>query len=138
MATPILTRNALVTVVVDGVSYGTWITKTGGQVEADGQKIRLGGMGPEVAVGGPSSRENVTVSRAFDDYMAVKYKTLETKNGWASMSVTHTPLKIDKTPLGDSITYTGILNRVTVPEVDDNAAEVSFIELELLANELAG
>jgi hypothetical protein len=133
-----LTRNALVTVVVDGTTYGTWITKSGGQVEADGQKTRLGGMSSEIALGGPASRENVTVSKLFDAVMQTKYKVLETKVGTASMTVTYTPLGNDKRPVGDAITYSGILNRVTVPEADDNAAETAMIELELLANELAG
>jgi hypothetical protein len=70
--------------------------------------------------------------------MQAKYKTLETQVGTASMSVTYTPLGNDKKPSGDATTYSGILNRVTVPEADDNASEVAQIELELLANELAG
>ena len=130
-----LQRNALVTVVVDGESLGTFITKTGGQTEADGQKTRLGGMSDEVALGGPASTENVVVSRVFDTYMQAKAKGLRAKVGLASMSVSYTPLGNNRQPSGPSETYTGILNRVTIPEADDNSSDVAMIELELLTNQ---
>lgn len=130
-----LQRNALVTVVVDGDSLGTFVTKSGGQTEADGQKTRLGGMSDEVALGGPASTENVVVARVFDTYMQAKAKALRSKVGLASMSVTHTALGNDKKPTGYSETYTGILNRVTLPDADDNSSEVAMIELELLTNQ---
>ena len=133
-----LTRNALVTVVVDGVSLGTWISKSGGQTEADGQKTRLGGMSSEIALGGPASTENVTVSRLFDTYMQTKYKDLRSGVGRFSMSVTHTPLGNNKQPSGPSETFTGVLNRVTPPEADDNSADTAMIELEMLSNESVG
>lgn len=130
-----LKRNALVTVIVDGESLGTWVTKTGGQTTADGQKTRLGGMSDEVALGGPASTENPVVSRVFDTFMQARYKALRAKTGLASMSVTYTPLGNDKKPSGPAETYTGILNRVTPPDADDNASDVAMIELELLANQ---
>lgn len=131
-----LTRNALVSVVVDGVSLGTWISRSGGQTEADGQKTRLGGMSAEVALGGPASTENVTVARVFDTFMQTKYKALRSRVGLAIMFVSHTPLDNNKQPSGPSETYSGVLQRVTPPEADDNDAEVSMIELELSCNEV--
>lgn len=130
-----LQRNALVTVVVDGESLGTWISKTGGQTSAEGQKTRLGGMSPEVALGGPATTDNVVVSRLYDTYMQSKAKGLRSKVGAAPMSVSYTPLGNDKKPSGPTETYTGILNRVTTPDADDNSSDKAMIELELLTNE---
>lgn len=129
-----LQRNALVTVTVNGESLGIWTTKTGGQTAADGQKTRVGGMSDEVALGGPATTENVVVSRLYDTYMQAKVHGLRALVGLGSMSVTTTPLGNDKQPSGPSDTYTGILNRVTPPDADDNSNNVAMIELELLTN----
>lgn len=130
-----LQRNALVTVVVDGESLGTFITKTGGKTSADGKKTRLGGMSSEVALGGPASTDDITVSRVFDTFMQARAKRLRSRVGLAPMSVTHTPLGNDKKPSGPAETYTGILNGVTTPDADDNSSDVAMIELDLLANQ---
>lgn len=130
-----LNRNALVTVTVENVSLGIFITKSGAQLEADGLKTRLGGMSDEVALGGPASRENVTVARMFDTFMQSKAKWLDSLVGTGSMSVTYTPLGNNKQPSGPSFTYTGVLNRVTLPEADDNGNDRADIELELLSNQ---
>jgi hypothetical protein len=130
-----LTRNALVTVVVDGESLGTFITKSGGAVTADGKKIRLGGMSDEVALGGPASVDDLTVTRLNDTFMQARSKRLKSRVGLASMSVTYTPLGNDKQPSGPSETYTGILNGHTTPEADDNSSDPAMVELVLLANQ---
>lgn len=129
-----LQRNALVTVTVGSESLGTWITKTGGQTEADGQKTRLGGMSDEVALGGPASVENIVVSRVFDIYMQGKLKSLRAGVGSAKMSVTYNVLNNAKVTTY-SETYSGILNRVTPPEADDNSSDVAYVELELLTDQ---
>lgn len=130
-----LTRNALVTVTVENVNLGIWTSKSGGQTEADGQKTRLGGMSNEVALGGPASTENVTVAKLYDTFMQSKRKWLRSLVGTGSMSVSVTPLGNNKQPSSDTDTWTGILNRVTLPDADDNSNDVAFIELELLTNQ---
>ena len=132
-----LQRNALVTVSVGGESLGTWITRTGGQTEADGQKTRLGGMSDEVALGGPASTENVVVSRIFDTYIQSKAKALRAGVGISSMSVTYNVLDNQKR-VTYSETYSGILNRFTLSDADDNSSDRGFVELELLTDQGVG
>lgn len=131
-----LTRNALVTLTVDGQSLGTWITKGGGATKAEDVKIRLGGMSEQVAFGGPAETENVTAQRVHDTYMQAKVKWLR----WCvshqrPASLTETPLDNDKRPSGPSETFTGIISGVTPPDRDDNSAEVAMIEVEISTNE---
>jgi hypothetical protein len=95
-------------------------------------------MSNEVALGGPASTENVTVGRVFDIYMQTKYKRLRSRVGLATMFVSHQPLDNNARPSGPSEVYSGILNRVTTPDADDNAAEVAMIELELSSNQVVG
>lgn len=130
-----LQRNALVTVVVDGESLGTFITKSGGATTADGQKTRLGGMSDEVALGGPASTDDVTVTRVNDTFMQARNKRLKSRVGLASMSVTFTPLGNDKQPSGPSETYTGLLAGHATPDADDNSSDVAMVELTLSANQ---
>lgn len=130
-----LQRNALVTVVVDGESLGTWITTTEINTTADGQKIRLGGMSDETAFGGPASTDNPTVTRLFDTYMQSKAKALRKKVGLAvPMSVTYNALDNSK-KVTYSETVSGVLNGVKTPPADDNSSEFGYIELELLADQ---
>lgn len=138
MANELSQQKSLVTVVVDGVNYGTWETRTGSQITADHQKVRLGGMGPEVVVPAAGSRDNVTVSHVFDAYMSTKYKTLDkaVSNG-ASMSVTWTPMRTASTPLAEGQTVTGYISRCSLPDADANSNDVAYIELEMVCNEQA-
>lgn len=132
-----LTRNALVTVAVDGTPLGTWTTKTGGKLDSDEVKFRSGGMDDQVALGGPATRDNVVVSREYDTYMQTKLAFLENRVGTGSMTVTFTPLGNNKTQSGPAVTYGGILKSVSTPDADDNASEVAMIELELSVNQTA-
>lgn len=134
MAGETLQRNFLVTSVVSGVNLGIAVSHSGGQTEIDGQKTRVGGMSDEVAVGGPASTENVTVTYVFGSYMKSKYKWLRSQLN-QPMSVTVTPLGNNRQPDADAETFTGLLARVSPPESDDNGSDVSMIELELLTNQ---
>lgn len=131
------TRNFLITATVEGVSLGTFTTLSGGGVEVDGLKTRVGGMSDEIAMGGPASREDVTITKLFDTFMQTKLAWLESLVGIGTMSITRTPLGNNKQPSGPSRTFGGIVGAVNAPEADDNSGDRADIELVLSANQAA-
>lgn len=129
-----LELNAAVTVAVGSSGLGTWTTKSGGQVEADDVKFRPGGMQPQVALGGPVSVENVTVSRMYDATLQGQIHSLMSQVGLSDMTIAHQPLDAQGNPVGKAIIYRGKLNRVTPPDVDANGNDVAMVELEMSAH----
>ena len=105
-----------------------WATFEGGALEADDQKTRPGGMARQVAIGGPTSRADVTVTTQFTDLVAVQAQALENRAGRAKLEVTVNYMDMDGVRR-HGFTRTGILKSVQIPDVDVNSGEVSFITL---------
>lgn len=126
-----LEQNSTVTVNIAGASYGTWTTKSGGQVEAEDTKFKPGGMQPEISLGGVASVENVTISKLYDATMRSKFHTLAALVGKATMSVAYQPLDADGNPSGRAIVYSGRLIRVTPPDSDASSNDAAMIEVEM-------
>jgi hypothetical protein len=111
-------------VTVDGVPYGdSWYSVEGGNLEADDSKVRPGGMGDEVSLGGPASRDDVPLeTKVIED---------------APTKVAYTFLNRLKQPIGISHTVTGTLKGVTIPDMDTGSSDAAMYELVISCDERA-
>lgn len=124
-------------VSLDGVPYGdSWKEAEGGNLEADSQKARPGGMGRESSAGGPSSRGDLTVRIPFTDVVATWHPTFENGVGWIPVRVTLAWLNPDRTPTGTTSTRRGTLKAANLPDMGGGAA-VSSYEIVVDCDELA-
>lgn len=94
----------------------SWKTFSGGDLTADTQKTRPGGMGDEVDVGGEASRGDVTITRQMTDITAGWKGELEDAVGVAEALVTVKLLNRDKTASVNTETYSGTLKGVNPPD----------------------
>lgn len=134
--TQLTEQNTLITVSVDNVNLGTFVSKSGGQVEADESKTRLGGMGKEISLPVLSTVENVTVAKHWDSDMRSKYASLKTKVGKKRMSVSVQALDGDGNKTGSAESYAGIFIRITPPDQDVSSNDAAMVELELSSDSL--
>jgi hypothetical protein len=125
-----------VTVRADDMDLGVFQTFSGGGSAADDTKNRPGGMGPEESLGGPVSRDAFTVGRLYKlerDHPI--FKILDAKTGAARIVAVRQKLAKDRSAVGDPITYTGTLIKVTPPDHDSNASDRAEFTLEVSADE---
>lgn len=110
-------------VKVGGKSYGdSWNTAEGGNLEADAQKARAGGMGKEVSVGGPASRGDLTVGINMSDVVAGWHAEIENKVGPGEVQVSLAWLDQERVPTGVVSTRTGTLKAANLPNMGDGHA----------------
>jgi hypothetical protein len=111
------------TLTIDGVNWGVWDTLGGGEVEADENKYRAGGMARQVSLGGPAHVNNVTLGRLLDkpDWAAMK-GLMASRCGKARCSISRQPLDVDGQPFGDPLVETGVLQQVTPGDTDSNGS----------------
>lgn len=121
-----------VTVAVDGRQLGTFGKLTGGEVDSEETTVKPGGMAPRVSLGGSVNVGNVTVSILYD-LQAVHsiIHWLISRAGKGTMVVKKTPLDVDGNAAGRPLTYTGKLKQVNPPEVDSEASDAAWLELEM-------
>lgn len=125
-------------VYLDGVPQGDmWATYEGGALEADDQKTRPGGMTRQVAIGGPTSRGDVTVTTQFTDLIAAIAQNFENRSGRGRLTVSVTYLDPDGNRTGFQFTRTGIVKSVEIPNVDVNTGNVGFLTVVGSMNEVA-
>jgi hypothetical protein len=121
-----------VTVNVAGRDLGVWDTFSGGEADSDDTKHRPGGMGEEEALGGFRTRENFTVTRLYRlerDHGLAKFLDDQVSRG--RVVATRTMLDRDRVPIGEPITFTGILKTFTHPEHDSNSSDKKMVSLEV-------
>lgn len=126
-------------VTVDGVPFGdSWFSVEGGNLEADDSKTRPGGMGSEVSLGGPASRDDVTVETQLTDISMGWHKTLEQKviEG-APVKVGYTFLNRFKQPVGESHTVVGTLKSARLPNMDTGSSDPSMYQIVISCDEQA-
>jgi hypothetical protein len=122
-------------VSVNGVPYGdSWSEAEGGNLEADVAKVRPGGMGNEKSAGGASSRQDLTVRIPYTDVGAPWAPARVAVNGDGDVTFSAHWLGRNKVPLGTSLTRTGTLQAVNVPDVGDGSA-VGLFELVISCDE---
>jgi len=105
-----------------------WATFEGGALEADDQKTRPGGMAKQVAIGGPTSRGDVTVTTQFTDSMVQVAKDFEAAAGRKEMTVTITYKDNDGNADGArAFTVEGFVKSCQIPSADVNSGDVAFL-----------
>jgi hypothetical protein len=119
--------------VMDTVS---WDKATGGDITPANEKYNPGGMGAQVAVGGLRTREDLTIERAWSDALIQSFVALDNQSGSARVAVGLTPMKADrKTANGNTITYTGLLGKVTRPDSDSSTSKVDTLKVVVTCDE---
>lgn len=109
---------------------GTFDTWEGANVTADNTKHRRGNMGEQVAIGGPVTIDDLTVSRDYD-------LTRDNPNAhWLSKAVgrgrvvaTKYYLDTNGKGFGDPIVVTGILIGYNEPNSDSDSSDIAMLEL---------
>ena len=132
MAKPTREDTFRVTVAIDGVDTGVWDKLSGGSGDSEEAKYRPGGMGPQIALGGSQTVENVTVSRYYDlERDGAQIKRWFARRGRALATITKQPLDIDANAYGEPLVYgQAVLKQVTPPDHDSESNDVGMLELE--------
>jgi hypothetical protein len=119
-----------VKVTVDGRDLGTFDKKSGGEVDSDETVFRPGGLGEQIALGGPVATSNVVVTRHYDQDVHDLYKWLVARVGRAEGVIAQHPLDADGNIFQPPINYKGKLKRVVAPQVDSEASGIATLVLE--------
>lgn len=135
-----LTRQERVTVTIVGLgmtlNLDVFDTFSGGAKKGEQVKHRPGGMGDQEAVGGNSARDDFTVSRRFRlERDLPNEKALDALVNIGKVTASRQRLNPDKSPNGETLTYTGILSGFVLPDHDSDAAEKAMFMLEVSADE---
>lgn len=138
------TRAVLVTVFRPGsdvpIIKGIWDKKSGGQVDSEETTYHPGGLADPVSLGGRRNVENVTLSRLCRigrDWAAIP--SLMNGVGKSRVTVSDQPLDFDGNAGGvASLTYQGILKRVTPPDADSESSGPAMIEIEVTIDGFPG
>jgi hypothetical protein len=121
-----------VTVKVDDVKLKTFDVLTGGESDTDELTYKPGAMSAPISLGGSTTIGQVIVSRLFDlqrDNSQLHW--LLSRVGKGQVTITKQPLDVNGSPFGKALVYTGVLKRVTPPEVDSTSTDAATIELEI-------
>ena len=125
-----------VTVAGITIDNQSWDTAEGGDITVESQEYNPGAMAPAVAIGGKRSRSAMTVKRAWDDTLIGAYKALDNAAGKTPVTIGYQVLAADhRTPVGNPITYTGILGNVTRPGYDSMTSTVAMLQIVVSLNE---
>jgi len=121
------------------VDLGVFDTWEGANITADNTKHRRGGMGPQVAIGGPVTIEDLTISRDYDLARDNKYAHwLSTAVGRGQVTATKKYLDANGDDYGDPIIITGILIGYNEPNSDSDSGDVAMFELVINPNGAVG
>jgi len=117
------------------IDYGTWDKMTGGAKQAQATVYHPGGMKDPISLGGKPSTTNVVVSRLARVYQDMQnISQLLDAVGSSGMKVTRVPLDFEGNTFDDIpiMTYTGKLDRVSVPDIDSEGNAATLLELEMV------
>ncbi len=123
----------------DGVPYGdSWHSVAGAKLEGTDEKTRPGGMGMEVAIGGPAKRTDATLKTQLTDAVLAFHKTLEQKVVEAApIKLAITYLDRLKAPTGQSQVYTGVIRSAALPDMNTDASTAGMYTVILTMDEQA-
>ena len=139
MPTLFRTDQAHIHVAVAGVTIDSvsWDKFEGGNLTVESQMYNPGGMVPAVAMGGKRSRSPATISRVWSDALYAAYVALDNAAGIAAVTCSYQLLAADRqTPVGTTITYTGILGNVTRPGYDSMTSTPAMLAITVDLNEI--
>jgi len=120
-------------------ALGVFDTWEGANVTAENTKHRRGGMGPQVAIGGPVTIEDLTISRDYDltrDHKDAHW--LSNAVGRARVIAKKTYLDEDGVAFGDPIVITGILIGYNQPNSDSDSGDIAMFEIVINPDGVVG
>lgn len=122
--------NVTVTFKGEKRDLGVFDTWEGANVTADNTKHRRGGMGPQIAIGGPVTIEDLTISRDYDlTRDNPHHHWLAGAVGRGIVVATKQWLDSDGVKFGKPVVITGVLIGFNDPEGDSDSGDVSMFEL---------
>ena len=116
-----------------------WATFEGGNLEADDAHARPGGMGMEVSLGGPASRQDATLTVPMTDVVFAHHGLLETAV-MDSGPVTITIQMLDRARgriTGALVSITGTLKGSKIPDLDVGSGDPGMYEVVVSCDEVA-
>lgn len=115
------------------VIEGTWAKRSGGNTTSEERRYHEGGVYEEEVAGGPSTQENMTLSRPYKKSRDIElYRWARRVAGKIILTITEQPLDDDGNAYGQPLVDTARLLGVTRPEVDaDDTGGTSYIELSV-------
>jgi hypothetical protein len=118
-------------VTISGID-GKFMTKSGGNISSDSNKIYNGGSTVPSIITSPSEVDNVTVSRAYDQTRdAPILQVLRPQVGRYTATITVQPADADLVAIGKSSVYAdAVLVGITEPDYDSSSGDVASFELE--------
>jgi hypothetical protein len=118
---------------------GDWYSFEGGNVENDDSHTRPGGMGFEISLGGPTSREDVTLTRPMSDVELGWHKTLEIRcQQDAPSAVMIKYLDRLKNAQDPGFTIKGTLKSAFLPDMDTSSSDAAMYTVILSCDEALG
>lgn len=123
-----------ITVVVNGESWGTYETRTGGEGTATVTKRRGGGMGAERSWGGLPTTSDVVVGRPFDIELELARHQRARRERWIGkvrVVVTDQYLDENGNDFGDPDVFRGRLQGITPTEADSTSSEPGMSTLTI-------
>lgn len=122
-----------ISVTVDGTPVdGGWNTMAGFDANSGDLKAREPD-GKHVALGGPQSIDDGTVARNYDPARD-DFHGWTAKRGAASIQIKARARDAARNPYGPPIVYDGILQSVTLSDIDRDGDEVRMVTLGVSAN----
>lgn len=122
----------VIELLINNSSFGIWDKKTGGDLDSDEVTYYPGGMVDRIALGGRVLPANITLSRIYDGVEDhARINTMLNAVGKGSCKVTQNPLDVNGNRYGKKVTWSGILKKVLVPNVDSETTAAAMIELEI-------
>ena len=128
----------LISVTVDGQQLGIFDKKTGGDVQAKGNKHRPGGMGPERSYVSLPVYSDLKVNRVYErtrDHELVR--TLIGKAGIVNASISEQPLDANGVVFGAPLIYTGRFLGVNQGDADSTSENPRMFELDIEVTSIA-
>ena len=137
MATFITADEALIHVSLAGVTFPTtiisWATFQGGDLSAATSQLLPGGLVSSIAMPGPKTRTNVTVTLPYSTDIHALINSIEAAVNNA-MTAAYTPTDVDGNPNDLTITRTGLLKEPQIPNWDAKSGEPVFLGLVMECN----
>ena len=121
----------VIRLTLDGVSFGIWDKKDGGELDSDSTTYYPGAMKDQQDLGGRATAGNITLQRLYDrvdDHD--KINTLLNAVGRGKITITQRPMDENGNEYGKAITWNGRLKRVTPPSVDSESSSAALYEIE--------
>lgn len=118
------------TLTIDGVDYGAWDHKSGGELDRDEQKYTPADTVQRTYVGDPTTG-NITLERLYNPAVDGPLVAKKASLSGAPAQVVTLDRDKDGNFQGNDTPYVGFVKTITPPEVDSNSSDVAMISIEI-------